>query len=110
MNHRYRTLQKKMLLSMEYYLNPVVTIFLVLRLSNTKKIHLLPLSTTIYEFQLAATSQLLHWLDNFRDFTVHFTKKCPIISISEHDPFSFWLCVLLFASFYFLFICFSIPC
>ena len=93
---------------MEYHLNPVVSTFVVLRLSNTKKIYLLALSTTVYEFQLAATSQLLHWLDDFRDFTVHFTKKCPMVGISEHDPFSFMVCVLLFASFFI--ICFSIPC
>lgn len=78
-----------MLLSMEYRLNPVVSTFLVPRLSNTKKIYLLALSTTVYEFQLAATSQLLHWLDDFRDFTVTSLRSVLWLALANMTPFLF---------------------
>lgn len=78
-----------MLLSMEYRLNPVVSTFLVPRLSNTKKIYLLALSTTVYEFQLAATSQLLHWLDDFRDFTVTSLRSVLWLALANMTLFLF---------------------
>ena len=74
---------------MEYRLNPVVSTFLVPRLSNTKKIYLLALSTTVYEFQLAATSQLLHWLDDFRDFTVTSLRSVLWLALANMTPFLF---------------------
>ena len=74
---------------MEYRLNPVVSTFLVPRLSNTKKIYLLALSTTVYEFQLAATSQLLHWLDDFRDFTVTSLRSVLWLALANMTLFLF---------------------
>ena len=74
---------------MEYHLNPVVSTFLVPRLSNTKKIYLLALSTTVYEFQLAATSQLLHWLDDFRDFTVTSLRSVLWLALANMTLFLF---------------------